>query len=232
MSRRGKIPTVNRLQDMVAELLGKEAAVYLPSGTMCNEISFAVWGRTGDEMILHRDSHPAHFEVGGPAYLARLMLYPVDGPRGLSHRNRSKRRFAPTAHIIRAAASSRSKTPTTWAAARSGPCHNCKPSVPWHITRSDHPPRRGAPVECRSRDRHPGQNLCRALRLRLGRPVQRPWLPCRCGISRLARVYQGCLALEAPVWWGHASSGHHRCCGRLCLEHHVARLAEDHTHAS
>jgi threonine aldolase len=68
---------------MVAELLGKEAAVYLPSGTMCNEISFAVWARTGDEMMLHRDSHPMHFEGGGPAFLARMMLYPLDGPRGL-----------------------------------------------------------------------------------------------------------------------------------------------------
>ena len=81
--QKGEDPTVNRLQEMVAELLGKEAAVYLPSGTMCNEISFAVWARTGDEMIIHRDAHPAHFEVGGPAYLARLMLYPLDGPRGL-----------------------------------------------------------------------------------------------------------------------------------------------------
>jgi threonine aldolase len=81
--QKGEDPTVNRLQDMVAELLGKDAAVYLPSGTMCNEISFAVWARTGDEMIIHRDSHPAHFEVGGPAYLARIMLYPLDGPRGL-----------------------------------------------------------------------------------------------------------------------------------------------------
>ena len=81
--QKGEDPTVNRLQDMVAELLGKEAAVYLPSGTMCNEISFAVWARTGDEMILHRDSHPAHFEGGGPAYMARIMLYPLDGPRGM-----------------------------------------------------------------------------------------------------------------------------------------------------
>src|SRR5262245_34474544 len=81
--QKGEDPTVNRLQDMVAELLGKEAAVYLPSGTMCNEISFAAWGRAGDEMILHRDAHPVHFEAGGPASLARLMLYPLDGPRGL-----------------------------------------------------------------------------------------------------------------------------------------------------
>jgi threonine aldolase len=81
--QKGEDPTVNRLQEMVAELLGKEAAVYLPSGTMCNEISLAVWARTGDEMIIHRDSHPVHFEVGGPAYLARLMVYPLDGPRGM-----------------------------------------------------------------------------------------------------------------------------------------------------
>jgi threonine aldolase len=81
--QKGEDPTVNQLQVMVAELLGKETAVYLPSGTMCNEISFAVWGRTGDEMILHRHAHPVHFEVGGPAYLARLMLYPLDGPRGM-----------------------------------------------------------------------------------------------------------------------------------------------------
>jgi threonine aldolase len=81
--QKGEDPTVNRLQDMVAALLGKEAALYLPSGTMCNEISFAVWGRTGDEMILHRDSHPAQFEGGGPAYLARLMLNLLDGRRGL-----------------------------------------------------------------------------------------------------------------------------------------------------
>jgi threonine aldolase len=81
--QQGEDPTVNRLQDMVADLLGKEAALYLPSGTMCNEISFAVWSHAGDEMILHRDSHPAHFETGGPAYLARMMLYPLDGPRGL-----------------------------------------------------------------------------------------------------------------------------------------------------
>ena len=46
-------PTVNRLQEMVAELLGKEAALFLPSGTMCNQISFAVHCRPGDEIILH-----------------------------------------------------------------------------------------------------------------------------------------------------------------------------------
>ena len=45
--QKGEDPTVNLLQEMIAELLGKEAAVYLPSGTMCNEISFA--GSAGRE---------------------------------------------------------------------------------------------------------------------------------------------------------------------------------------
>lgn len=45
-------PTVNLLQDMVAELLGKEAALFLPSGTMCNQVAFAVHCRAGDEILL------------------------------------------------------------------------------------------------------------------------------------------------------------------------------------
>ena len=47
-------PTVNELQRVVAELLGKEAAVFLPSGTMCNQIAIRAHCRPGDEMICHR----------------------------------------------------------------------------------------------------------------------------------------------------------------------------------
>jgi threonine aldolase len=75
-------PTVNRLCEMVAELLGKEAAVFLPSGTMCNEIALRVHGRPGDEVIAHRTAHPIHFESGGPAALAGVNMRPIDGPRG------------------------------------------------------------------------------------------------------------------------------------------------------
>ena len=60
-------PTVNRLQDMVAELLGKEAALFLPSGTMCNQVAFAVHCRAGDEILLHELAHPLLYEAGGPA---------------------------------------------------------------------------------------------------------------------------------------------------------------------
>jgi threonine aldolase len=75
-------PTVNALQEMVAELLGKEAALFLPSGTMCNEIALRVHCRPGDEMIAHRTAHPIHFEAGGPAALAGVNVSVLDGARG------------------------------------------------------------------------------------------------------------------------------------------------------
>jgi threonine aldolase len=75
-------PTVNTLQETVAELLGKEAALFLPSGTMCNEIALRVHCRPGDEMLAHRTAHPIHFEGGGPAALAGVNVSALDGARG------------------------------------------------------------------------------------------------------------------------------------------------------
>ena len=75
-------PTVNRLQERVADLLGKESAVFLPSGTMANQISIRAHTRPGDEMIAHRTAHPIHFEVGGIAAQAGVQVRPLDGDRG------------------------------------------------------------------------------------------------------------------------------------------------------
>jgi threonine aldolase len=77
-------PTVNELCARVAELLGKEAAVFLPSGTMCNAIAFRLHiGPGGDEAYLHRRSHPIVAEAGGPAALSGAVLCPLDGERGM-----------------------------------------------------------------------------------------------------------------------------------------------------
>jgi threonine aldolase len=81
--QKGLDPTVNELCARVAELLGFEAAVYLPSGTMCNEIAFALHTRPGDEAYLHRTSHPIVAEGGGPAALSGVMCNEFDGPRGM-----------------------------------------------------------------------------------------------------------------------------------------------------
>jgi threonine aldolase len=76
-------PTVNALQERVAALLGKEAALFVPSATMANEIAVKVHTRPGDEVILDRTAHLVHAEAGGPAVLSGVMLYTVQGVRGV-----------------------------------------------------------------------------------------------------------------------------------------------------
>jgi threonine aldolase len=63
-------PTVNKLCAMTAALLGQEAAVFLPSGTMCNQIAFRVHCQPGDEIILDYTAHPINAEAGGPPAIA------------------------------------------------------------------------------------------------------------------------------------------------------------------
>jgi threonine aldolase len=102
----GEDPSVNRLQEEVAELLGKEAALFLPSGTMCNEIAFAVHCRAGDEVVLDRTAHPLNYEAGGPAVLAGVLLRPLVGERGmftaaqLEGAVRSLSRYEPRSRLV------------------------------------------------------------------------------------------------------------------------------------
>ena len=81
--QRGEDPSVNRLCQMVADLLGMEAALFLPSGTMCNEIAYRVHCEPGDEIIVDKTGHALHFETGGPAALSGVMTRPLDGVRGI-----------------------------------------------------------------------------------------------------------------------------------------------------
>lgn len=81
--QRGEDATVNLLQELVAEMLGKEAALFLPSGTMCNQISFALHCRPGDEIIMDETAHPLNFEAGGPAAMASALVRPLRGERGI-----------------------------------------------------------------------------------------------------------------------------------------------------
>ena len=66
----GDDPTVNALCDRVAALLGKQAAVFMPSGTMCNEVAILVHCRPGDEILAHESAHIVDYEGGGPGALA------------------------------------------------------------------------------------------------------------------------------------------------------------------
>ncbi len=81
--QRREDPTVNALQDLVAELTGKEAGLFLPSGTMCNVIALAVHCNRGDAVILDKYAHISTAEGGSSAFIAQVMLRPVIGERGV-----------------------------------------------------------------------------------------------------------------------------------------------------
>ncbi|HEY7633793.1 MAG TPA: threonine aldolase family protein [Thermoleophilaceae bacterium] len=77
-------PTTNALQERTAELLGQEAGLFLPTGTMCNEIAFRLHiGPGGDEVILDKTAHPLQFEAGGPASMSGAVMSPLDGDAGI-----------------------------------------------------------------------------------------------------------------------------------------------------
>ncbi len=76
-------PTVNRLEERVAELLGKEAALYVPSGTMSNQICIKAHTQPGDELLCDVSCHVYNFEAGGPAVLSGVTCRTVQGDYGI-----------------------------------------------------------------------------------------------------------------------------------------------------
>jgi threonine aldolase len=76
-------PTVIRLEERVARLLGKEAALFVPSGTMSNQICVRVHTQPGDELICDVDCHIYNYEAGGPAVLSGVTCRTIDGDYGV-----------------------------------------------------------------------------------------------------------------------------------------------------
>ena len=101
-------PTVNALCARVASLLGMEAAVFLPTGTMCNAIAMQLHvGRGGDAVYLHRMAHPLRYEAGGPAAISGAVLEPLDGDGGMFSADALRAalpapgdRYAPRARLV------------------------------------------------------------------------------------------------------------------------------------
>src|SRR5690606_22895211 len=81
-SQKDEDPTVLRLQEMVAELVGKEAALFLPSGTMCNQLALKTHTNHGETVIADRLSHVLISESGGAGLLSGVMFQTLDGDRG------------------------------------------------------------------------------------------------------------------------------------------------------
>ncbi len=132
----GDDPTVNALEARTAELLGKEAAAYMPSGTMTNQVALRAHTEPGDEIIIEEQGHVYYYEGGGPAALSGVMCRLVKGERGIftadavSALLRMEDLHFPRTRLIV------SRTPTTAEAAASGP---------WSVSRKS-PPSRGRTV--------------------------------------------------------------------------------------
>lgn len=76
-------PTVNALQDYAAELLGKEASLFVSSGVMGNQLCLNVLTNPGDEVICEKDCHIFNYESGSPAKLSGIQMFPLDGKLGV-----------------------------------------------------------------------------------------------------------------------------------------------------
>ena len=102
----GEDPTVNELCDRMAALTGKEAAVFMPSGTMCNQIAIRTHCRAGDEVLAHQMAHIITSEGGAASALTGALLTGLPGARGqfdadtLRGAFRAKTRYAPPQTLV------------------------------------------------------------------------------------------------------------------------------------
>jgi threonine aldolase len=95
----GEDPSVNRLQDRIAELLGKEAALFVPSGTMANQIGLKILTRPGDEVILGDEAHIVWHESGAGAANSGVQ-FTVVGRGGLFTADDLRAAYKPPGHIV------------------------------------------------------------------------------------------------------------------------------------
>lgn len=116
----GSDPTVWALTDRMAAFLGKEAAVFLPSGTMCNQVAILTHCRPGDEILAHESAHIVTSEGGGAAALTGAQIYQLKGPRGqfdvetLREAIRAKTRYAPPQVLVEVEQTANSGGGTVW----------------------------------------------------------------------------------------------------------------------
>ena len=230
--QRGEDPTANALQARVAALLGKEAAVFLPSGTMCNEIALLVHCRPGDEVICDRTAHIVIAEGGGPAALAGAMVNPLDGaggvytPAQLADAVRAPSRYAPRSRLAVVEQTSNQGGGTIWpletveAVVETAKAHGL-------LLHMDGARLMNAVVET-------GIDAAR-----YAAPFDSVWIDFSKGLGcPVGAVLAGSAAFIEAAWkWKQRLGGSMRQSGILAaaglhaLDHHVARLAEDHANA-
>jgi threonine aldolase len=97
-----KDPTVEQLQALTAELLGKEAAVFMPSGTMTNQVAVRIHCKPGDEFLCEAGCHIYNYEQGAFAQLSGLVARTVEGDYGVLHVDQVRNLIRPqNEHLLR-----------------------------------------------------------------------------------------------------------------------------------
>ena len=228
----GLDPSVNELCDRMAALFGKEAAVFLPSGTMCNQISILTHCRPGDEILAHETAHILTSEGGGAAALAGAQITGLRGPLGqfdtdtLAAAIRPRTRNAPPQTLVEVEQTANLGGGGVWA-------QSALDAV-------------AAMAHAHGMATHmDGARLMNAV-VAAGIPATEMaagydsvWLDFTKGLGApLGAVLCGTSAFIGDAWrWKQRLGGAMRqggICAAACtysLDHHVARLAEDHANA-
>jgi threonine aldolase len=230
--QRGEDPNTNRLCERVAQLLGKEAAVFLPSGTMCNQVAVLVHCRSGEEIIADETAHIITSEGAGAAALAGAWVRPLKGRNGIFTAEqvraaiRPRNRNAPRTRLVTVEQTSNRGGGSIWplAAIEDVASVAREHGLALHMD---------------------GARLLNAVvasgvsARQFAAPFDSVWLDLSKG---LGCPVGGVLASDATfveeAWrWKHRLGGAMRQSGVLAaagiyaLEHHVERLAEDHANA-
>lgn len=226
-------PTTNELQERVAELLGQEAALFMPSGTMCNQIAFRLHARPGgDELLLDRSAHPIIAEAGGPAANAQLMIHALDGEGGifrgeqLAAAIRPDSRYLPRSRVVSV------EQTTNMGGGRVWPLERVREVLE-------------VAEEHGLRTHMDGARLMNAVvasgtsAADFAGGFDTAWLDFTKGLGApVGAVLGGSSELIAEAWrWKQQMGGAFRQSGIVAagclhaLDHHVERLAEDHEHA-
>jgi threonine aldolase len=228
----GSDPSIWALCDRSAALLGKEAAVFLPSGTMCNQVAIATHCRPGDEILAHESSHILSSEGGAPAAIAGALITGLQGERGqftaetLKAAIRPVSRYAPTQRLVEVEQTANRGGGSCWSV-----------EALQSVTDTAHAHGLATHMD--------GARLMNAA-VALGVPATEMtkgcdsvWLDFTKGLAApLGAVLAGSREFIGQAWrWKQRLGGSMRqggICAAACLyaiEHNIDRLAEDHTNA-
>ena len=227
----GEDPSVNELEAYTANLFGKEAALYCPSGTMTNQIAINVHTRPGDEVICETLSHVYIYEGGGIAFNSGCQVKPITGHRGMLTAGQVEAAINPhDIHKARTRVVSLENTTNRgggacylWSELEAIGTLCKKHGLAYHLDGARLWNALVARGENAAQYGHLFDSISVCLSKGLGAPVGSVLVGSSTFIQEARRV-------RKKFGGGMRQAGFIAAAGLFALQHHVARLAEDHTH--